>query len=74
MANGGCGRPGHVTGGEGLTHLCVTCEEEGRRARIINRYQELVNKDFASGLSKEESQEAECLGGEIDSWEEPSND
>lgn len=41
---------------------------------LVRRYQELVNKDFISGLTEAEAQEVERLGEEMDSKQPPSND
>lgn len=46
-------------------------DEEVWRA-LIHRYQELVNKDFLSGLTEQERQEMERLGSQIDAEEAPS--
>jgi hypothetical protein len=48
---------------------------ERRRWRaLVSRYQELVNKDFISGLTTAEAQEVERLGAEMDAEDDPTYD
>lgn len=50
----------------------VPRERDAAWKQLVHRYQSLVEKEFATGLTAEEAQECERLGAEIDAAETAS--